>query len=268
MPVTYSVGQEILLTTFFISHDETSDEEEIIFPISVDGVVEKFNETTSIYEPFDTFTPTSGAGGEYSYPWLAPANGKFKVSFEAVFDGGQEATSSKIIIIGPLDSTDTLNSNQTYYYLGALDPLYLDPEVVLSYYAEGDLVEITELIHWYSKKLLSLLNKTTNTIGEITPLMQEYILASVLCDLSRIYMFDGGLAGFSSAGGFQLGDLQIKEGGGSGSGTGLAGAASTWCELASLLEYCLIASKNGMKAIVKGCNFPNPIPRRKLKRAD
>lgn len=165
-------------------------------------------------------------------------------------------------------NTHTLGNNKTYYFLGALCPLYLDPEIVLRYFPEGDLIEITELIHWHSKSALQLLG--SNVYIDTT--IQQYILAAVLCDLSKIYLYGGGLDGFSNSGSFTLGDLRVD----SGSQTSFRGGGSSvwgsgidnWCDLAALVKDELTWSRTGLKAANKGSNYASKIPNRELKRLD
>lgn len=177
----------------------------------------------------------------------------------------------KLVISGSLKSVDdeTLGTSHTSYYLGILDPLFLDPEVVLTYYDEGDLVEITELIHWYSKEVLNILD--VSSLSEVTPLIQEYILASVLCDLSKIYLFGGGLGGFTSSNSFTLGDLQVKSSSGFGNAAGTngtRGGVANWCDLAALIRDELKNTGAHSRAYVRGQKYCNYVPSRLLKRLD
>jgi hypothetical protein len=268
MPTQILVGETVNFTAQFLDYNDITDDEVVIDPDSVDGHIYKYNSTTSTYEAFSDFTPNEPEDGLFQFDWTTTEAGKFQVDFVAHIGINQEVTNSRFIFIGDIVTTDTLGVNVTYYFLGVLDPLYLDPEIVLTYFPEGDLVELTELIYWYSNELLYLTNSTS--ITDITPLMQDYILASVLCDLSKIYTFSGGMGGFSSSDSFTLGDLSVKSSTGSSSsssGNG-RGNVSNWCELAALLRAELIGSKNGMKAIVKGSNFCNPIPCRRIRRID
>lgn len=270
MPSTYTQFDLVTLTTKFISYNIIDDSEVLAFPDTVSGAVYKLNISTLEYEPYSVFTPDLFALGEYRYIWSAPENGKFKIEFTASFASGQTSVNTRFVIVGPLSNIKTLGSNVVYHFLTELDPIYLNPELVLNYYSDADLTEVTELIHWYSLEIKSLLN--VREIKEVTQLMQDFILASVLCDLSKIYTYNGGLSGFSSSDSFTLGDLQVKTSsgvGGPAGGMGFnRGTVTSWCELAALLRQELTSSNNNLKAIVKGSNFHNPIPVRALRRFD
>lgn len=268
MPTLLHIGETVTFNAQFLIYDDSTDTESPIEPDLVVGHIYQFNSTTSTYEAYSDFTPTESVPGYFEYQWTPIEEGKFQIDFVATF-GLQEVLNSRFIFVGTISTTDTLDANSTSYYLGLLDPLYLDPDIVLKYFTDGDLIEVTELIHWYSSELEYLINDTDLTEDEITPLMQNYILASVLCDLSRIYTFSGGMSGFTSSDTFTLGDLMVKSGAGTSSGgTGRNSIPTTWCELAAMLKDELIVGSAGMKAIVKGSNFCNPIPCRSLRRAD
>lgn len=269
MPTIILVGEDVTFTASFLDYDDETDGELIIDPESVLGHIYKYNSITSTYDAYADFTPDEPESGIFQYIWAPTENGKYQIDFVATISILQEITNTRFVFIGTITTTDTLDANAVYYYLGILDPLYLDPEIVLRYFPEGDLVEITELIHWYSTELQYILNDTTLINDDITPVMQNYILASVLCDLSRLYTFSGGMNGFSSSNGFTLGDLEIKgSSSSSNSSNGSANMPTTWCELAALLRGQLVGGSAGMKAIVKGSNYCNPIPCRRLRRVD
>jgi hypothetical protein len=269
MATIYSIGDNITLKATFISYDSSDDSESVAVPDSVSGFIFKLNSTTKTYDSFDTFTPNEISPGVYTHVWNITENGKFKIQFLASFGSGQESSNIRYMIIGPVSTSTSLGSNVVYNFLGILDPLYLNPEIVLTYFSSADLAEVTELINWYSLEIKALLNVTT--ITEVTQLMQDFILASVLCDLSKIYTFGGGLSGFTSSESFTLGDLQVKSSSGPSSSTSNGfnrSGVGSWCELAALLRQELTATNNNLKAVVKGSNFRNPIPCRALKRVD
>lgn len=155
-------------------------------------------------------------------------------------------------------------ADENYFMLTELDPMLMDPEFVLNYIPDANLVEIAELIHWYSKEILSW-GEDFNPVY-----LQDFLLASVMCDLSKTYAFGGGLTGSSSADEFTLGDLRVstEASTGLGNGGGVGNDTRTWCELAELYRKRILGSKVGMKVVVEGSNYVNPIPCRKLRSID
>ncbi len=272
MAITIDANETIRLTASFLDYDEDTDVETPLDLDSVTGTIYLYNTSTSVYDEYTTFTPELLSDGVYYVDWTPVVDGKYKVEFVGSLNGGNdEVVNTRIFYVGEITSINSLVASAEYYFLGVLDPIYADPELVLKFYPEGDLVEITELIHWYSEEILTMKNVTTLTT--ITPIMRDFIIASVLCDLSRQYIFDGGMSGFTAANKFTLGDLQVdKSTGSSGSKSKNQydrGSATTWCELASLLRNQLNATGANMKAVVPSKNdMLCALPNRSLKRID
>lgn len=231
---------------------------------AVTGSIAKYNSigATPAYGTATPFSPIGLTTGAVYYDWIPATDGVYKIEFN--YNG---IIDSNVYIVGPLSqATVSLGVAQNYYFLGELTPLFIDPNEVLKYFPDGDLVEITEYIHTFSKELSFILDQPM--ITEVTPLMENFILASVLCRLSRIYTFSGGMSGFASADSFTLGDLMVKkEQGGKFSSSGNGDMdANNWCDLAAALKIQLTTGKANLKAIVAGSNFANPIPERHLRR--
>jgi hypothetical protein len=144
--------------------------------------------------------------------------------------------------------------------------MYLDPEVIHTLYTEVDYTEAAELIYRYSLELQGWFGENV----QVTSLMEEFIIASVMCDLSKIYFYGGGIGGFTTASDYTLGDLQVSRGQGtSNSRSSLyKGNAANWCEMAFILREELNYTQNGMKSVVRGSSWDNPMPDRRLRRID
>jgi hypothetical protein len=145
---------------------------------------------------------------------------------------------------------------------GTTGPLYVDPAELQSLFPEAGYVEILEFVSYYSLEVEELLDGKPITLES-----QEYVKAATACALSRIYDYAGGLGG--GDGTIRLGDLQIEGGRSASARAALtAGNASTWCQLAAALRADLTRGGlgAGMKAVVRGSNYPNPMPRRALPR--
>jgi hypothetical protein len=184
-----------------------------------------------------------------------------RIYWEEGFKYRLRITSSVASTIGA-----TLMENKEYLFLSQLTPLYYDAEKLVTYYPSVDLVEATQIIYSLSVEL----NDWFGDSIEITPLIEEYIKAATLCELSKIHVFDGGMSGFSNSDSFMLGDLQVmrKSGGGSSRNTPSRGSVGSWCELAALLREEVLFRKTGMRSVVKSENLTNPIPDRGLRRFD
>lgn len=267
MSIVVQSTSTLRLTATFLDFNPETGEEVPISADSVTGYIYKFNPSTEVYDLTGNFTPIFMGSGVYYHDWVPGSNGKFKIIFEAVVQLTETVLDTRVFYVGDLNPEVTLGANKTYYFLGELHPLYISPEEILQYYPSGNAVEITEYIYWASKELEKIVGKTD--ITDLTPLMHDYLVASVLCRLSRIYVVGNDMMGSSTGDSFQLGDLQVSSqtGGRTGSSSvdNLA-EAGTWCELAALLQSRLNRGSANLKAVVKGSNFKNPIPERHLRR--
>lgn len=263
MPISICPGDTVEISTSFLSEDFASFDQ-------IQGAISVFDLNQEQYVFLENFIPQLN-DDTYSFLWSPSFEGSYKISFILLEQGEILYETVKYFFVGDIENRlYSINAQSEQVFFAQLDPLFVDPEFILNFYKDGDLVEIAELIHWYSKEVLFITGN--KNITEITPLMRDFIVASVLCDLSRIYVFGGGLSGFSQADSFTLGDLKVDKSTG-GSGSSLKhwfdrGGVQNWCELAALLRQQLTAGEANFKAVVPGSNFASPIPKRNLRRSD
>jgi hypothetical protein len=260
------VGEVIRVSVRFVNYDAgVNNEDVLIDPTTATLAIYKLVDDTFILQ-VSGLTPTQSGIGEYYYDWTPGDNGCYRLLFVGTFDDATPSTveNPRDFFVGTAEPVITLGSTYEALFLPALDPLYLDPEAVSRYYSDVVLVEAAEIIYRLSVELQEWFGVSL----VVTPLMEEYLLAATLCELTKIHVFDGGMNGFTDVTDFTLGDLQVSEGkGGSFSNKALnRGNVSTWCELANLLRGELTFTRTGIKAIVRGSNYPNPIPPRALRR--
>ena len=73
-----------------------------------------------------------------------------------------------------------------------VDPLYLDPEALLSYFPDASLLEIGEIIYNYSTEVKAIYNLLNTEDGSgLSFTVLEYIKAATACELSRTYGLGG-----------------------------------------------------------------------------
>jgi hypothetical protein len=269
MSSNIKVGDTIRVTVSFLDFDPTQGEEVLVDPVAVNVYVYLYDSVTSQFNLLvDERTVDKQSFGIYYYDWTTTEAGRFKVKFEGSLANDSVIENERVFYIGSVQPSIVLGQINPINFLGELDPIYLDPEIILNYFPAGDLVEITELINWYSSEAYDLFYPTA---VHVSPLLQDYIFSSVMCDLSKIHIFEGGLAGFEGAQEFTLGDLHIRKSHLQSVSTSdkiNRGTATTWCELAAILREELTFRKTNIKTVVKGSNWENPIPERKLKNYD
>lgn len=253
---TIAVGS--IVNIEFVFYDESG----LVNPDSVSGDFFLRSGDTYPGSPTGTFTPNHMGLGVYEYNWTAVA-GIYKFTLTGTFAGQDDVVVSKYVSVGD-NELETLTDAVIVTMLGELDPLYIDPEEILYYYPDADLVEVTEIIWRKSLELESRVGQTNLTC--VTTLQHDWILAATMCELSRRYgLVNSGLSGFSSADSFKLGDLQVDRGSGSGSnGNYDVGNAGSWCELAAALKDQLSGSGDTYTPVVPGANFCSPIPSRRI----
>lgn len=269
MPSNIKPGQKIRVSVRFVDYDFFAGTDTLLDPAAVTGALYKFNTTSNTYILQGTLSPiVQSSTGIYYYDWTPAEDGKFKLVFTGTLPGAtpSQVVNERVFYIGSAEPTVTLGEAVEYNFLGELTPLYVDPEVIHTLYADVDYVEAAELIYRYSLEIQSWFGENV----EVTQTVEDYIIASVMCELSKIYYFGGGIGGFTTATDYMLGDLQVKRGSGTSNSRNslYRGNAANWCEMASLLRDELTYTRNNMKSVVRGSALDNPMPERKLRRFD
>jgi hypothetical protein len=148
---------------------------------------------------------------------------------------------------------------------GTTARLYVDPAELQILFPDAPYVEIFELVRMFSLEMKEAFNYTATS--EIPLDVQEYIKAATACALTRLYDI-GGTGGPGDLT-FRLGDLSVESPSQVRNEVTRANA-SNWCELAAVLREELLRTSSGagMRAIVKGSNYPNPMPCRVIRHKD
>ena len=272
MPITLFPNEQVRLTSTLVDFNPDTGVEVPVDPNNVTGKIYTYNAGSGTYVQTSTFTPVESYPGSFYYDWTPTAVGKYRIDFIAIVNIDVTITDTRVFFVGDINTTTTIGLNSsanTWMFLSALEPLYVNPDEITSYYyKEGDPVEIALLIHRYSKQVEALLGE--DPLTEVTPMIHDYILAATMCDLSRIYYSDGGLGGFTAGQSdtFRLGDLQVTKETSSGSGSNSEfyaakyGNAQTWCELAAWLKDELSFRSVSMRTFVKSSAWESPVRNR------
>jgi hypothetical protein len=146
---------------------------------------------------------------------------------------------------------------------GTTARLFIDPAELVSMFPEAAPIEIFDFVRMYSLEMQEMFQFKPD---DAIPLdVQEYVRAATACALTRL-----GVGGMANEQSVQLGDLQVSTSRGRATQPITRLTASTWCELAGALREELTRSQMGagIRAVVKGSNFPNPMPSRRIRRKD
>lgn len=258
---TIALGSTVKITVTFRDWLVDTEAGEPVDPDTVEG---------SIYDSSNvlvsSFSPNNPSVGTYTYLWTPTTAGTFIVEMLGTFsDGTTDAVSDEFIVsttfTGGSTTTKTLGEEQVLSFTGVVTPAHLDPEELLAIYPDASPIEVLEFIHYYSSEVEYILGGATPVAPvHITATGYDYIRASSLCALSKIYeLADGEMT-------VTLGDLTVVTQRFSKRVLN-RGNATTWCELAAVLRRELFTSSGtiGMKSILKGSNYPNPIPVRHIR---
>jgi hypothetical protein len=252
----------------FYDFNSTTGTNELVDPSSVDVTFEKWNGTAYVSWGTPATAVREGAGIFY-YDWVTSENGKFKIIFTGTIGFGQIVI-PRYIYVGPMSSStdlQRLGADYEFDFNGLLDPLFIDPEEIAIYYPEVDKSQIAEYTHLFSLEVENLFGKGK----PITGAAEDYIIASVLCTLTRIYGAPtSGTFASSDSGDFTLGDLHVK-GSSSSSSTATSvnrGTAGNWCELAAILRQELYRGRTTMRVVMRGAQVCDYRSDRRLKSLD
>lgn len=249
-------GETTILTASFYSWSSSGGD--LVDPSLVEGFVKDTD-----FNTISTFTPVRDSLGVYKYSWTPSTIGDFYLEFkgthaDATIDIVRDLFSVVGVIAGQTEAT--LGDDQYIQWMTTLTPMYLDPEEISSIFPDATNFEIAEYIFIASSEVQEFLELDSNDVVPSKAI--EYIKASVLCSLSRVYEPNQG-AGET----ITLGDLTVDSKRSPKNYPNRATAVG-WCELAYVLRQEMVrASGNGpgMKAVVKGETFGNPMPVRGLR---
>lgn len=208
--------------------------------------------------------------GAYSYVWevpvdadIAPYVARWEGEIHGVDAGGEELF--EVIIPGSVNtgtgSTATLKEDQELVFFSDAKPMYVDPDELTPLFPDATYVEIVEFIYYYSLEAMELLGLDVD--DEPSNTARDFVRAAAACALSKIYDYSG--VGDETS--VKLGDLSITNRAFPKS-TVDRRTATTWCELAGALRLELTRGATGLKVVVRGSNYKNPIPVRTLRRHD
>lgn len=193
--------------------------------------------------------------GTYYYDWSPSAEGSYTIDFIGYFPADVTSVVSEAFTVGESAIINTLVESQELVFMADITPLYADPDEFFSYYGEANRVEVVEFIHRFSLEV----DRITGGALEPPAIAYEYVRAATLCSLSRIYEY-----GTGNQESITLGDLVVSSQSYPRQKVNRTNA-STWCELAAVLRTEMLRAFAGMKSVVKGSAYCNPMPERKLR---
>jgi hypothetical protein len=192
--------------------------------------------------------PTALNVYEYYYDYTPTTAGTYRVFFTGILQNNTTINvNQQIYVSTPTEDykpTVFLREDEIISFAADIEPLYLDPELLLPYFPDASLLEIGEFIHNYSIEIKNIFKLLSTEDGTNIPFTAfEYIRAATCCELTRVYG-NGGDDELS----VRLGDLSITNKNLPRNTLSRANA-TTWCQIAAMLRKEMLTSKVGMKAV-------------------
>lgn len=182
------------------------------------------------------------SASKFYYDFTPSKEDTYSVKFTGLLDTGNNVIVQQTLYVSSSDveykSSSILGTDEIITFCGEIDPLYLDPDVLIPFFPDVSRMEIGEIIHNYSlevKKMLSLRDDEDGT--NIPFIATEYIQAATACELTRTYEL-GGDDEYS----VRLGDLSITNRSVPRSNLSRDNA-TTWCQIATVLRKEMLSGK-------------------------
>ncbi len=252
------VNEQIRINATFYFDEDISDNipstvttpTSVLFEVLVDDVV--------LYSD-----PAVENGDVWYHSYTPLTEDEYTFRFTASFEDADDLAVEQAVTVGPETATPNYLSSDIEIIFGAfLSPMYVDPEELVGFFPTLNEFEIAEAIHVASLKVKALFDLEDDE--EPPAYAVDFVHAAAACALSRIVNDLFGSGSYSKDD-FTLGDLTIKDSSGSSAKSKVnPGNASTWCELAFVLETEMKMKSVSSKAFVKGTYYPNPVPERRL----
>lgn len=253
------VNDTVRIKVHFVDVNSTTEEQIDVNPVSVAVRIYNSSEQQVI-----SGSATSLTSSTFYYDYTPSAAGEYRIQFVGTLSDGTLISVEQQLYVSTTTidykPTVTLRATETIYFAADLVPLYVDPEIILPYFPEASILQVGEIVHYYSREVTEIYTSYSNEIvnngSALNFTAQEYIKAATACELSRTYGYGGGDDEVS----IRLGDLEVKNRNSPRSLVTRANAV-TWCQIATALRSEMIAHKIGAKGVVirsGNNNIPNP----------
>lgn len=250
------VNDTVRIKVKFLDYNVQTGEQEEVSPTSVTVLIKN-----STNQQIVAANATQITSSEYYYDFTPTQPDQYSVEFTGYLSGGNQILVKQKLYVSDIDvdyrPSATLKSDEVIAFASDIEPLYIDPEKIMLYFPDATLLEIAELVHLYSIEIKSIFNLEDIDDGsELNFTIQEYIKASVCCDLSRTYGFGG-----DDELSLKLADLSITNRSNPRQSIN-RGNATTWCQIAAALRKEILSKRVGMRAVV-----PKGLPAEKISNA-
>lgn len=190
---------------------------------------------------------TSVSSSIYRYDFTPTEADTYIVKFTGILASGNSIVVEQKLYVSSTQEeyqpTITLKSDEIITFASDITPLYLDPEILSSYFPDASLLEIGEIIYNYSNEIKSLYGLLDEEDGSnLSFTILEYIKAATACELSRTYGFGGDDEVSLRLGDFNITNRSMPR------RVVTRDNATTWCQIATALRKEILANKVAPKS--------------------
>jgi len=237
------VNDTVRIRVRFVDINPTTGEEEDLAPVSVSVEIKNSSGTVVVSEDADPQDSSS-----FYYDFVPTDPGEYSVKFTGILDNGNNVTVQQKLYVSSISDdyrpVTTLRAEESIVFAPDVDPLYIDPEELTSYFPDATLLEIGEIVHAYSVEVKSILGLRDDQTTEDLPFIAlEYIKSATACDLSRTYEFNTDDEVSVTLGDFTVVNRSAPR------TTVSRDNATTWCQLSAVYRKEMLAGKTGPRSI-------------------
>lgn len=237
------VNDTVRITVRFIDTDPETGE-----PVDVSPTLVTFKVFDSEDNQLlsDVASPISSS--EYYYDYTPTEPGEYKVVFAGILADSTAITITQRLYVSTPDESYVpqilLGEDETIIFGADVVPLYADPESLLAYFPDASLLEIGELLHFYSLEMKEILKLRDDEDGStLSFTVIDYIKAAAACDLSRTYGFGGDDEVSLRLGDFSITNKSLPK------NIASRDNSTTWCQIAAALRREILAKGVGLKGV-------------------
>lgn len=237
------VNDTVRIRVRFVDIDPNTLEEVDIEPVNV-----LINITDSANEEIVSEDAEPQTASSFYYDFIPTEPGEYNVKFTGILSSGNTVIVQQKLYVSSVSDNyqpvTTLRSEEVIVFAPDVDPLYIDPEELTSYFPDATLLEIGEIIHTYSVEVKSLLKlRDDQTTDDLPFVALEYIKSATACDLSRTYEFNTDDEVSVTLGDFTVVNRSAPR------TTVSRDNATTWCQLAAVYRKEMLAGKTGPRSM-------------------
>jgi len=237
------VNDTVRVRVRFVDVNPTTGEEESLDPAIV--TVEITDSSSNSVVSDNAVSETSSS---FYYDFVPTEAGTYNIKFTGVLTNGNSViVQQKLYVSSVTDDykpVTTLRSEEIITFAPDVDPLYLDPDELVSYFPDASLLEIGEIVHSYSLEVKTLLGlRDDQGTADLPFVALEYIKSATACDLSRTYEFNT-----DDEVSVTLGDFNVTNRSAPRSRVSRDNA-TTWCQLAAVYRKELLSIKTGARSM-------------------